>query len=89
MKKITLKDGFELEVDENRLDNMELVDAMSDLVEGENVLAMARVVRALLGEKVKKALYAHLKTEDGRVPTEKVGNAVTEIMNALGQQGKN
>lgn len=89
MKKITLKDGFQLEVEENRLDNMELVDAMSDLVEGENALAMARVVKALLGDKVKKLLYEHLRAEDGRVPTEKVGTAITEIINALGQAGKN
>lgn len=89
MKKITLNDGFQLEVEENRLDNMELVEAMSDLVEGENALAIARVVRALLGDKTKKALYAHFKTDDGRVPTEKVGNAITEIMQALGQAGKN
>ena len=88
MKKITLKDGFELELDENSLDNMELVDAMSDLVEGENALAMARVVRCLLGEKTKKALYAHLREGD-RVPTERVGAAITEILNALGQAGKN
>ena len=88
MQTITLQDGFELQLDEDRLDNMELLDAMSDLTENDNPLAMSRVVTLLLGRPGRKQLYDHLRV-DGRVPTGAVSEAVTWIFNSLGQTGKN
>ena len=88
MKEITLSDGFALQVDEAALDNMELLDAMSDLTEEENPLALSRVVRLLLGNEEKKRLYAHFR-ENGRVSTEKVSAAAMQILTSLGQQAKN
>lgn len=87
--KITLDDGFSIDVDEARLDNMELVEAISDLTEEENPLALARVARHLLGREGKTQLYAHFRTEDGRVPTAAVSGAVGEILQKLGNTGKN
>ena len=84
MVTVTLKDGFSLEVEEDRLDNMELVEALSDLVEGENALALARVAKLALGEKAKRELYDHFR-ENGRVPTMKVSDAINEIFSAVGQ----
>lgn len=83
-----LSDGFALQVDEAALDNMELLDAMSDLTEEENPLALSRVVRLLLGNEEKKRLYAHVR-ENGRVSTEKVSAAAMQILTSLGQQAKN
>ena len=88
MKEVTLSDGFALQVDEAALDNMELLDAMSDLTEEENPLALSRVVRLLLGSEEKKRLYAHVR-ENGRVSTEKVSAAAMQILTSLGQQAKN
>ena len=88
MKEVTLSDGFALQVDEAALDNMELLDAMSDLIEEENPLALSRVVRLLLGSEEKKRLYAHVR-ENGRVSTEKVSAAAMQILTSLGQQAKN
>lgn len=88
MKEVTLSDGFALQVDEAALDNMELLDAMSDLTEEENPLALSRVVRLLLGNEEKKRLYAHVR-ENGRVSTEKVSAAAMQILTSLGQQAKN
>ena len=67
---------------------MELLDAMSDLTEEENPLALSRVVRLLLGNEEKKRLYAHVR-ENGRVSTEKVSAAAMQILTSLGQQAKN
>ena len=88
MKEVLLSDGFALQVDEAALDNMELLDAMSDLTEEENPLALSRVVRLLLGNEEKTRLYAHVR-ENGRVSTEKVSAAAMQILTSLGQQAKN
>ena len=41
--------GFSIELEESTLDNMEVLDALSDLDEG-NPLAMSRLVVKLLGK---------------------------------------
>ena len=67
--------GFSIELEESTLDNMEVLDALSDLDEG-NPLAMSRLVVKLLGKDGKKRLYDHLRTEDGRVPASAVESAI-------------
>lgn len=89
MAEVKLEDGFVLEVEEGTLDNMDLVDAMSDLLEADNPLALSRVVRLLFGAEGRKRLYAHLRAPDGRVPTEAVSQAVNAAITAMGNAGKN
>lgn len=72
------KSGFEFNLDETRLDNMEFIDALAEAE--ENGLAFSKVVKLMFDEDQRKALYDHLRTEDGRVPLEAVVNTVTEIM---------
>lgn len=81
------KSGFECEITKDRLDNMELVDALAEL--DENELAVSRVCLLLLGKETRKRLYDHLRTEDGRVPTAALTAELSEIMAALGETGKN
>ena len=71
-------DGFEYEIDAKTLDNMELVDAISDATEGDK-LAISRICRHLLGVDQRKALYNHHRKEDGTVPIEAVSKTVIEI----------
>lgn len=79
--------GFSIELEENALDNMEVLDALSDLDEG-NPLAMSRLVVKLLGKDGKKRLYDHLRTEDGRVPASAVESAIMELFQSI-KAGKN
>jgi len=79
--------GFSIELEENALDNMEVLDALSDLDEG-NPLAMSRLVVKLLGKDGKKRLYDHLRTEDGRVPASAVESAIMELFQSI-NDGKN
>lgn len=81
MRKVRTASGFEMEADENRLDDMELLDAIVRLDEGD-MLAMPVVIGKICGEG-KKRLYDHCREEDGRVPIEKLTTEVTEIFNAL------
>lgn len=79
--------GFSIELEESTLDNMEVLDALSDLDEG-NPLAMSRLVVKLLGKDGKKRLYDHLRTEDGRVPASAVESAIMELFQFI-NAGKN
>ena len=79
--------GFSIELEESTLDNMEVLDALSDLDEG-NPLAMSRLVVKLLGKDGKKRLYDHLRTEDGRVPASAVESAIMELFQSI-NNGKN
>lgn len=79
--------GFSIELEESALDNMEVLDALSDLDEG-NPLAMSRLVVKLLGKDGKKRLYDHLRTEDDRVPASAVESSIMELFQSI-NAGKN
>ncbi len=87
MLKGKTQSGFEFEIDQKKMDNMELLDAIAEIE--NNPLAISKVVKTILGESQRKALYDHLRTEDGRVPTKAVSEEIVEIVTATGQQGKN
>ena len=74
--------GFEFDIEDERLDDMELVDIMAEI--DENPLLMPNLCKMLLGEEQKKRLYDHLRSEDGRVPIEATTNAIQEIFNSPG-----
>ena len=88
MKKIVLQNGLELEVNEQCLNNMELLDALEEMTEGDE-LSMSKVVKLMLGKENRKKLYDSIRHKDGRVPLEEVDKCLTEIMMLLGEQGKN
>ena len=86
--KVTTKSGFSCEIDPSTLDNMELVDALAEMQGDGDALSVSRVVRMVLGDKNRKALYDHLRKE-GRVAVGDVTQEVIEIFGALGNPGKN
>lgn len=75
------ENGFKFEVDEERLDNMELVDALADFDEG-NPLAVSKVVALLLGKDEKKKMYDFARTEKGVVPATVISKMILEILSA-------
>lgn len=87
MKKIKLENGLELEINEKALDDMELLEVLVDLDSGKPS-AIPRVGKRLLGEDQVKKLYEHIR-EDGRVPISKYSEAIKEILDKLGEMGKN
>lgn len=87
MRQVTTKSGFCLELDEERLNNMELLDALADL-DGGNGAAMSTVLRLLLSREQKKALYDHLRTPGGTVPIDAVTETLKEIFESC-QPAKN
>ena len=78
MEQVKLKNGFETEIDESFIDDMELFDALIALQNG-NGKALPLVVDKVMGGK-KAALYDYLRDERGRVPAKAVSDSVTEII---------
>ena len=77
------KSGFLYELDKERLNNYELLEAIEELE--ENPLVLSRVVNLLLGKEQNKKLKDHLRTENGIVPTEKMSEEITEIFQNQGE----
>lgn len=87
MKQINLKCGFMCELPDNVMDNMELVDALAEGDEN-NPLVVSRICRIIYGDEVRKELYEHLRTGDGRVPVASVAEVVKETFELFGDDGK-
>ena len=83
MIKRKTKSGFSYELDKERLNNYELLEAIEELE--ENPLVLSRVVNLLLGKEQTKKLKDHLRTENGIVPTEKMSEEITEIFQNQGE----
>ncbi len=81
VKHIKTRTGFEMEIDDSCIDDMELFEAVADL-QGGNTLAIPTVIRKVCGE-YKKALYDHCRLESGRVPTQAITEEITDIFTAL------
>ena len=88
MKKGKTQSGFKYEIDEKVLDDMELIDAMA-ASQGDDPTQISTVVVKIFGADQRKRLYDHVRTEDGRVPVTEVANIITEIIESLGDDGKN
>ncbi len=81
------KSGFHFELEDDALEDMELLDALSEL--GETPGGASKTVLALLGKKQRKALYDHLRDDKGKVRPAKVMEEISDIFEVLGQAGKN
>lgn len=76
--------GFAYEIQEKDLDNMELIDALADLDEG-NVLATSKVLTLLLGKEQKKKFYDFYRNENGKVPLATISEAIAELLSNHGE----
>lgn len=88
MIKGTTKSGFEFSVNESTQNNMELLDALAELDDG-NIAYMPKVATMILGKEQKKQLYDHIRTEDGTVPVDKFVEEIQDIFAAFSGTEKN
>ncbi len=79
------KSGFEFEIDRSVID-MELLDELADMQ--ENPALTGRVLARLLGKEQKRALYDHIRDENGHVPIDKAAAELVDIFKAF-ENGKN
>ena len=81
MIKITMGDGFKIELDENVFDDFELVELYAKVA--KNPIWIGDLTEKLLGAEQKKALIEHLRDDNGKVHTTAVMNALKEIEEAI------
>ena len=80
--------GFEFEIDGGVLEDMEFVDALAE-TGNDNPLAFSNVCAMLFGKEQRKRLYDFLRGDDGRVHITAVSDCIREVMDAIGDAGKN
>lgn len=69
--------GFEYEISQARLENYELIEALSEV--DKNPLLLPKTVNLLLGKEQASKLKDHLRDSEGLVSSEKLSNEITEI----------
>ena len=77
------KSGFKYEISEERLNNYELLESISEIE--ENPMVLPKVVKGLQGKEQHDALKDHLRNEDGVVQLEILGKEVEEIFQSHNQ----
>ena len=83
--------NFEFEIDTDSLNDMEVVDALVDMMDTSNEMKAMKSIKILLdkvlGTEQKQRLYDHVKV-DGRAPIDKINNEFVEIL-SFTKEGKN
>ena len=79
-------DGFEIELDENFLDDAEMIEAMTRL--GKDPSAFFVLRDRMLTTENKARLYDHLRNEKGIVPMSALDKALNELLTSF-KAGKN
>jgi len=80
--------GTTYRINKDCSDDMELLDALIDMENGD-LSAMKTVIKIVLGDEGKKALYEANRKENGRVSADGVMNELREIMELMPQTVKN
>lgn len=80
--------GLEINVNEDAFDDMEVLDALTDMVD-DDPLAVSRLCKLIMNKSEKKKLYDFCRSEDGKAHMKKTVEVLTEIMIALGDKEKN
>ena len=75
------KSGFEFEMDDQSLNDMELIENLKAVDKGD-ITVLPEILNSLLGKEQKKKLYDHVRTEAGRVPMELVAAELNDIFKA-------
>ena len=81
---VKLKDGFEVQIDDNSLNSWDLLEVLSDIDEGETGL-IVKAARLLLGKDGVKGLKEHLRDENGKVPADTMVQAIADLMKSANE----
>ena len=83
---IITSSGFELDIDEAVMDDMEVLELVY-AIDDKDLKAYMALIRKIMPEEDKKRLYEHLRV-DGRVPIESFSAELTDIMKGLNSKKK-
>ena len=82
MTHVTLSCGFEADIDENAVQDMAFLDALTDMQDGDPT-GLSRMCALLMSKADKKRLYDAARDENGRATVDEVGKQLTELLEQL------
>lgn len=87
MSHVILPCGFEGDIDENAVNDMEFLDALTELQEGDPT-ALSKMCSLLFTRDEKKRFYDACRNESGRAEPERVSEQLTELLKQLTNKKK-
>ena len=84
---IITSSGFECDIDEGALDDMELLDDLV-AIDGGDVSKFTPADKKILGDDEKERLYEHIRDDSGRVPVSAFGVELGDIIKGLNSKKK-
>lgn len=75
-----LPDGYEVTIIQDNLEEWDMLDAVSQLTDGQ-IQYLPKIARLLLGEKGAKDLADHLRDENGRLTSAAMSDTLMAIFN--------
>ena len=84
MIKGTTESGFAFEIDETRVNDMRVIDAMVEAEDG-SLGGVSKLISLVFDKAQKKALYAFCADENGRVDIERCTRVVFEVLQFDGE----
>ncbi len=84
---IKFSNGFETDLPDDVMNNMEFIDLLAE--DESNPIVLSKMALIVFGKEKKKELYEHCKNERGRVPVEAVSKCFEELFAQWGDAGKN
>ncbi|HGF7640662.1 hypothetical protein LGV83_11620 [Enterococcus durans] len=73
------KSGFSYQIQKEQVENYEFVELIGEV--DENPTKLPKVLKMLFGKEQTDKLKDHLRTEDGFVPTQKMIEEFSEVLN--------
>ncbi|MVZ47458.1 hypothetical protein [Escherichia coli] len=73
------KSGFSYQIQKEQVENYEFVELIGEV--DENPTKLPKVLKMLFGKEQTDKLKEHLRTEDGLVPTQKMIEEFSEVLN--------
>ncbi|MBK4782057.1 MULTISPECIES: hypothetical protein [Enterococcus] len=73
------KSGFSYQIQKEQVENYEFIEAVGEV--DENPTKLPKVLQMLFGKEQTDKLKDHLRTEDGFVPTQKIIEEFSEVVN--------
>lgn len=80
--------GFNFTLDPEDMNDMRVIEALAEVEKG-NVLYVIDLIKLMLGEKQKEALYKHVANKEGKVSPELCMAEIKEIFEKAGNEVKN
>lgn len=87
LQKIKTPTGFELELDDEVFNDMELFESTVKLEKGD-MTELPEFIDKIMGAESKKSFYDHLRTDSGRVPMQAAMDEIRYILESAGEAKK-